>query len=108
VEINAIIDCIMGVREDKLREMGERLRRERISRNDTQSMFAARIGVSVPTLRKMEAGNSTVLIDSWVKSLEILDRLGQMDGLLAEPENLFEKYERKNDPHRQRASRRVS
>jgi transcriptional regulator with XRE-family HTH domain len=98
----------MGVREDKLREMGERLRRERISRNDTQSMFAARIGVSVPTLRKMEAGNSTVLIDSWVKSLEILDRLGQMDGLLAEPENLFEKYERKNDTHRQRASRRVS
>lgn len=98
----------MSVIDVKLQELGERFRRERIRRNDTQATFAARIGVSVPTLRKMEAGDPNVLMGSWVKALEIFDRLGQIDALLAEPENLFEKFERKNTPQRRRASRRVS
>jgi transcriptional regulator with XRE-family HTH domain len=92
----------------KLQSLGSRLRGERLRRNETQAVFAARIGVSVPTLRKMEAGDSTVLIGHWSAALTILDRAGEWDAILAEPEDLFAKYDRMKAPSRRRASRRAS
>jgi len=40
----------------KLKELGARLRRQRLKRNESQAVFASRIGVSIPTLHKMESG----------------------------------------------------
>ena len=77
-------------------------------RNETQAVFAARIGVSVPTLRKMESGDSTVLIGYWSAALDVLNRAGDWDAILAEPEDLFAKYDRMKAPSRRRASRRTS
>ena len=91
----------------KLQNLGSRLREERIRRNETQALFAARIGVSVPTLRKMEAGDPAVLIGYWTTALEILDRAADLDAILAAPEDLFAKYERLNAPARRRASKRL-
>jgi transcriptional regulator with XRE-family HTH domain len=91
--------------EAKLKDLGSRLRNERLKRNETQAIFAARIGVSVPTLRKMESGDPTVLIGHWAASLDILDRAGDIDAILAEPDDLFAKYEMSKAPARQRASR---
>jgi len=90
-----------------LRNLGSRLRSERLRRNDTQAVFASRMGVSVPTLRKMESGDLTVLIGHWLTALDILDRSGDFDGILAEPEDLFAKYDQVKAPSRRRASRRV-
>lgn len=90
----------------KLKNLGSRLRNERLKRNETQSVFAARIGVSVPTLRKMESGDATVLIGYWANALNVLDRSECLDAILAEPEDLFARYERVNAPVRIRASRR--
>ena len=91
----------------KLTALGARLRAERLRRDETQAIFAARIGVSVPTLRKMEAGESSVMIGAWVTALEIVDRSDDWDGLLREEEDLFEKFDRLNAaPKRLRASRR--
>lgn len=87
---------------DKLKELGTRLRSERMKREDTQTMFAARIGVSVPTLRKMESGNLTVQIGTWATALEILDRLDDLDTLLSAKEDLFAKYDQMHAPQRQR------
>ena len=91
---------------ERIQLLGKRLRMERLMRNDTQAAFAARIGTSVPTLRKMEAGNSGVLIGHWVAALKILDREAEWDALLAEPEDLFVKFEQTMAPVRQRARRR--
>ncbi len=97
----------MTVVEVKLQKLGSRLRSVRLSRNDTQAMFAARIGISVPTLRKMESGDSTVLIGHWANALDLLDREEEIDAILAEPEDLFAKYKMMNASTRRRASGRT-
>ena len=73
----------------KLQTLGARLRAERLRRNDTQAMFAARIGVSIPTVRKMECGDPSVVVGYWVIALDLLDRIGDLDAVLAPPEDLF-------------------
>jgi transcriptional regulator with XRE-family HTH domain len=93
--------------DTKLQNLGSRLRAERLRRNETQALFAARIGVSVPTLRKMESGDPTVMVGYWSTALEVLDRAGDLDAILAVPEDLFAKYEQLKAPSRRRASRRV-
>lgn len=86
-----------------LRSLGARLRDERLRRNETQTMFAARIGVSIPTLRKMEGGDPTVQIGYWVAALDILCRMAELDLLLAPPEDLFAKLKQAEGPGRKRA-----
>ena len=93
--------------DTKLQNLGSRLRAERLRRDETQALFAARIGVSVPTLRKMESGDPTVMVGYWSTALEVLDRAADLDAILAEPEDLFAKYEQMKAPSRRRASRRV-
>lgn len=90
----------------KLRSLGERLRDERLKRNQSQAMFAARIGVSIPTFRKMESGDPGVTIGHWLSALDILDQLDDIDGLLAAKEDLFAKYETMNISKRKRVSRK--
>jgi hypothetical protein len=90
-----------------LKNLGFRLRGERLKRNDSQSVFAARVGVSVPTLRKMEAGDPTVMIGNWVSALDVLERVKDLNAVLAEPEDLFAKYDQNPSP-RQRASKRTT
>jgi len=92
----------------QLQNLGSKLRVERLRRNETQAMFSARIGVSVPTLRKMEAGDPSVLIGHWAAALAVLDRAADWDALLAAPEDLFAKYDQMKVPSRRRASRRAS
>lgn len=97
----------MSVVDLKLQSLGLRLRDERLRRNETQAVFAARIGVSIPTLRKMESGDPTVQVGYWATALETLDRTQDIDAVLAAPEDLFAKYEITKLPVRRRASRRV-
>jgi transcriptional regulator with XRE-family HTH domain len=93
--------------EVKLISLGARLRGARLKRDDTQAIFSARIGVSVPTLRKMESGDPTVLVGHWAAALDVLDHSGDLDALLSESEDLFAKYDQMKDSPRRRASRRV-
>jgi len=86
--------------------LGERLQQERLKRNEPQILFAARIGTSVPTLAKMEAGNPRVQFGHWVAALAILGREQELDLLIAPKEDLFEKYEQSQKPKRRRASRK--
>jgi transcriptional regulator with XRE-family HTH domain len=97
---------LMPVGNSKLVKLGSRLRAERLRRNEPQRVFAARVGISIPTLRKMEAGDPTILVGYWAAALEILDRVEELDRLLGEPEDLFEKYDRIHAPTRLRASKR--
>lgn len=94
--------------DTKLHNLGSRLRGERLRRNEAQAKFAARIGVSVPTLRKMESGDPTVLVGYWTLALDVLGRAGDLDAILAEPEDLFARFDRVKDAPRRRASRSVA
>lgn len=94
--------------EEKLIQMGQRLRNARLKRDDTQKEFAARIGVSIPTLAKMEKGLPSIPIGTWAKALNILGRLDDLDQILVQKESLFDAYEKQVfvKKERQRAGRR--
>ena len=69
--------------------LGARLRAERLVRNDSQARFSARIGVSVPTLRRLEQGDPSAQIGHWLRAFEVLGRLHEVETLLGAPASLF-------------------
>jgi transcriptional regulator with XRE-family HTH domain len=89
-----------------LSELGTRLKALRLARNDTMAVFAQRLGVSAGTLRAMEHGVATVQIGAWAKALWVLDRLDDLNGVLARKESLLEQARVPRTRLRQRASRR--
>ena len=78
---------------DILKNLGLRLKKARLELNDPQKEFAFRIGVSIPTLYKMEQGHPSISIGTWVKALSMLGRLDDFDQLIAPGESLFERYD---------------
>ncbi|WP_321532195.1 helix-turn-helix transcriptional regulator [uncultured Desulfuromonas sp.] len=91
----------------KLLLLGERLRNERLKRDESQQAFATRLGVSVPTLHKMENGDHRVQFGHWVAALSVLGHEEDLDLLLAPEEDLFIRYDQQKH-QRQRASRKSS
>ena len=89
-----------------LSKLGVRLKKARLELNDPQARFAFRLGISIPTLRKMEKGDPTVQIGLWAEVLSILGRLEDWDSLLEKRKSLFDKYEERKSKVRQRASKR--
>lgn len=92
--------------EEKLKELGDRLRAARLGRNEPQKEFAIRLGVSVPTLRKMEKGDPSVSVGLWIEALDLFDRLLDLDQVMAPEHSLFEQYENLQKKTRKRASKR--
>lgn len=66
-----------------LRILGARIRAARIRRGDPQRVFAYRIGVSIPTLRGLEAGKPTVSVGAFLNALVAVGRLSDMEAVLA-------------------------
>jgi transcriptional regulator with XRE-family HTH domain len=91
--------------EEKLKDLGERLKDFRLKRNEPQIRFAARRGVSIPTLRKLEKGDPTVAAGAWAQALWVLGRVGDLDRLLKEEKDLFERLDRGRNKKRRRASK---
>jgi transcriptional regulator with XRE-family HTH domain len=87
-----IMEIMVSIKSP-LTELGLRLRTRRLEKNETQARFAARLGVSVPTLRKMEQGEASCTIGHWLQALVILGAEQDMDWLLHEPASLFEQAE---------------
>ncbi|WP_024333198.1 helix-turn-helix transcriptional regulator [Desulfotignum balticum] len=98
---------IDDIEKTALKNLGQRLKTARLARNDSQKEFAWRIGVSIPTLQNMEQGKPTVAIGTWIKALNMLDRLDDLNRLLAPEESLFAQHEQiKQLSGRQRARRK--
>ena len=87
------------IERSALAALGERLRRRRLAAAEPQTRAASRIGVSVPTYRKLEQGDAGVPIGPWVRALRLYGDLADLDLLL--PETLFDQ-----DRPRQLAPRR--
>ncbi|MEZ5990492.1 MAG: helix-turn-helix domain-containing protein [Planctomycetota bacterium] len=85
-------------------ELGRRLRRARLDANVRQAELARRAGLSVRTLRSIEAGADTQL-SSLIRVLRALDRVEALDALLPEPTVSPMELLRRAGKRRQRASR---
>jgi len=89
-----------------LEALGERLRDLRLKRDEPQKSLAARLGISLPTYQKLEAGNPTVSIGTWISVLELLERGSDLNYLLDEKESLFDQFEARKTKKRKRATKR--
>ncbi len=58
-----------------LKYLGRELARYRYARNERQVDFAAHLGISIPTYRRMERGCSRVPLAYWLRVLSVLDHL---------------------------------
>lgn len=84
-----------------LTDLGHRLRSRRIETRDTQANFAARVGVSVPTYRKMEKGDPGVPVGMWVRAIRLLRGIADVEALLPVP-LLSDSAERQRAPRQGR------
>lgn len=84
----------MRVDDEKieLKNLGNRLKNARLERDDSQKKFAFRLGISIPTLHKMENGHPNVAIGTWIKALAVLGKLNELDGLIAPRQSLAARF----------------
>lgn len=75
---------LMPRAQRQLRALGERLRTARMRREMTQGDLAARVGVSVPTIGKLEAGDMSTSFSTVVRVLTALGLDGDIDALAQE------------------------
>ena len=71
--------------ERNLRQLGEHIFIARKRRKESLASYAARMQVSIPTLRRVEAGDPTVSVAAYATALWILGRVHLL-GELANPE----------------------
>ena len=89
--------AVTSEESEALQALGARLRR-RLQAGEPQLRAAARIGVSLPTYRKLEQGDPGAQIGVWVRALRLYGALDDLALLL--PESLFDE-----GATRQRAAR---
>ncbi len=70
----------------QLAALGERLRLARARRGLQTELFAERVGVSRETLRRMEKGDSTIAIGTYLRALRVLGLDKDIDQLAADDE----------------------
>jgi len=68
----------------QLAALGDRLRAARLRRKLTQAMVAERVGVTLPTLRKLESGDPSTSLATVIRVLQILGLAQDVDKLAAE------------------------
>lgn len=72
--------------ERQIAALGERLAAARRRRRMTQGTLAARAGISVPTLRKIEKGDAGVSIAAFLRILQVLGLAADIDRLAVDDE----------------------
>ena len=75
---------IFSTPEEIQGQLGERVRRLRLNRNQDQVQVAAKAGVSERALRGLEAGEGSKLI-TLIRVLKALEALDSLDALAPEP-----------------------
>ena len=70
----------------QLAALGERLRLARLRRKITAELFSERMGVSRETLRRMENGDPTIAVGTYMRALRVLGLDGDIDTLARDDE----------------------
>ena len=81
--------------ESLLKKLGQRLKEARLARNESQELFAQRLGLTRQSYSRMEKGSPQTLIGNWLAASSILGRLDDWKEVLAEKEDLFVQFEKK-------------
>jgi transcriptional regulator with XRE-family HTH domain len=92
--------------ESLLLLLGERLREARLARNESQELFAQRLGLTRQSYSRMEKGSPQTLIGNWLAACSILGRLDGWQEVLAPKEDLFAKFEKKSSKRQRAGGRR--
>ena len=87
-----------------LKEIGERLARLRLNRNQTQADLAREAGVSLRTMVRLEQGES-VQLTNLLRVLRALDLLANLEALVPEPAESPLQQLKRQGHLRRRASR---
>jgi DNA-binding XRE family transcriptional regulator len=74
------------VASEALRKLGENLAIARVRRKESQRLWAKRLGVSVPTLIRMEQGEPSVSIGVYATALWLMGRVQSLSEL-ADPKH---------------------
>jgi transcriptional regulator with XRE-family HTH domain len=79
---------------------GQRLRAARLRRRMTTLLFAKRMGVSRDTLNRLEKGDATIALGTYMRALRVLGLDKDFD-ILARDDELSRKLHELNLPQRQ-------
>jgi len=88
-----------------LRELGRRVARHRLNRDWTQARLAEEAGVSLPTVARLERGESTSMV-SFLRVLRALELMRDLARLVPDVPVSPVQQLRTRDQTRKRASRR--
>ena len=83
---SSAIATIPPLATEALRKLGENLAVARVRRKESQRVWAKRLGVSIPTLIRMEQGEPSVAIGVYVTALWLVGRVQALPEL-AEPKH---------------------
>ena len=86
-----------------LAELGRRIARYRLNRNLTQEKLANQAGISLPTVQRIERGNSTQGTNL-VRVLRVLGLLDNLGALIPEPGTSPVQQAKRRGKQRKRAS----
>lgn len=89
-----------------LETLGKRLKRLRLTRNESQQLFASRIGLSRQSYAKMEQGSPNISIGHWLNACHILGKLDSWENILKEESNLFAQFEAEQSTRKRASSSR--
>jgi transcriptional regulator with XRE-family HTH domain len=99
-----VASSLPPIAESALRRLGENLAIARARRKESQRAWAARIGVSVPTLIRMEKGDPSVGMGVYASALWLMGRIQALPDVAA-PEHDLGALERDVRIARRRAVR---
>jgi transcriptional regulator with XRE-family HTH domain len=98
----------MNITDDEtrfLRQLGLQLRQERLKHNESQKIFAERLGISRQSYGKMEKGAPTIPIGYWLKAAILLGLFENWQELIKPRNtNLFDRLQQEQT-ERKRASK---
>lgn len=86
----------------EMQALGQRLRDARLRRRFSMETVCARAGISRPTLYKVECGDPTVTMGTYVQVLRVLGMIGDL-ALLAKDDTLGRQLQDEALPRRKRA-----
>jgi transcriptional regulator with XRE-family HTH domain len=101
----AVAKALPPVAKNALRQLGENIAIARARRKESQRAWAERIGISVPTLIRLEQGDPSVSMAAYASALWLMGRVQSL-GEIAAPSNDFGALEQDVRKARQRGATR--
>jgi DNA-binding XRE family transcriptional regulator len=91
-----------------IKKMADHLKEARLARNESQEVFAHRLGLTRQSYSKMEKGSPAVPIGYWLMAGSILGLLDTWDGFFQKKQDLFALHEQRQAGRKKASGKRKS